>query len=110
MPPCISLVLPDLRELTSLPLFSAEYVGLSLSYGLSLNSLLYVVVLFACQLENKMVSVERINQYSVLPSEAPLTIEGTKPPSSWPSDGKIELKGLKVAASHIRLGQSDVFG
>eukprot|EP00246_Nothoceros_aenigmaticus_P013792 TRINITY_DN4941_c0_g1_i1.p1 TRINITY_DN4941_c0_g1~~TRINITY_DN4941_c0_g1_i1.p1 ORF type:complete len:1023 (+),score=185.59 TRINITY_DN4941_c0_g1_i1:213-3071(+) len=84
--------------LVALPasIIEPELVGLALSYGLSLNSLLYVTVLFACQLENKMVSVERIDQYTHLPSEAPLVIEDRRPPPSWPSRGEIVLHRLKL--------------
>lgn len=43
-----------------------------------------------------MVAVERISQYSDLPSEAPLVIEGSQPPPSWPQEGTIMLQDLKV--------------
>ncbi|CAM8928309.1 unnamed protein product [Rhodiola kirilowii] len=41
-----------------------ENVGLSLSYGLSLNGVLFFAVLMSCFIENKMVSVERIKASS----------------------------------------------
>nr|GMD66754.1 ABC transporter C family member 14-like [Ipomoea batatas] len=47
-----------------------ENVGLSLSYGLSLNSELFWTIYNSCFLENKMVSVERIKQFINIPSEA----------------------------------------
>ncbi|KAI5064759.1 hypothetical protein GOP47_0019454 [Adiantum capillus-veneris] len=70
--------------------------ALSLSYGLSLNSVLAASVFFSCLVENKMVSVERIGQYIQLPSEAPLTIEGSVPYTDWPRLGNISMKHLKA--------------
>ena len=78
-------------------LWLAELVGLSLSYVLLLNATLYNAVGLISQLENKMVSVERISQYSKLPSEAPAVVEQTRPPKSWPSKGTIKFKDLKVS-------------
>ncbi len=37
-----------------------------------------------------MLSVERISQYTELESEAPLVVENSQPPKSWPSQGTIE--------------------
>ncbi|KZV54371.1 ABC transporter C family member 4-like [Dorcoceras hygrometricum] len=71
-------------------------IGLSLSYGLSLNSVLYWAVYLSCFLENKMVSVERIKQFTVIPSEAEWKKNDTFPPPNWPIRGYIELKNLQV--------------
>ncbi|RYR13168.1 hypothetical protein Ahy_B04g070294 isoform H [Arachis hypogaea] len=73
-----------------------EYVGLSLSYGLALSSLLSFTISMTCSVENKMVSVERIKQFTNLPSEAPWTIPERTPPQDWPSHGNIELDNLQV--------------
>jgi len=43
-----------------------------------------------------MVSVERIKQFTNLPSEAPWKIVDTSPPQNWPSHGTIELNNLQV--------------
>ncbi|CAN6275258.1 unnamed protein product [Urochloa humidicola] len=40
-----------------------EFVGMSLSYGLSLNSLVYYTISISCMIENDMVAVERVHQY-----------------------------------------------
>ncbi|KEH37259.1 multidrug resistance protein ABC transporter family protein [Medicago truncatula] len=72
-----------------------EYVGLSLSYGLSLSGLLSFTITMTCSVENKMVSVERIKQFTNLPSEAPWKI-ADKSPQNWPSHGTIELHNLEV--------------
>lgn len=73
-----------------------EYVGLSLSYGLPLNSVLYYAVLLGCMLENKMVSVERIKQFINIPSEAPWTIPDSSASPDWPNRGDINIRDLKV--------------
>ncbi|KAH7573569.1 hypothetical protein JRO89_XS03G0173700 [Xanthoceras sorbifolium] len=46
-----------------------EYVGLSLSYGLSLNGVLFWAVYTSCLVENRMVYVERIKQFTKIPLE-----------------------------------------
>eukprot|EP00897_Mesotaenium_endlicherianum_P007164 jgi/Mesen1/6476/ME000330S05492 len=72
-------------------------VGLSLSYGLALNSCIYNAVVLYCQLENRMVSVERIDQYSAIASEAPRVSQKNRaPPPEWPSEGEIVIKNLEI--------------
>jgi ATP-binding cassette subfamily C (CFTR/MRP) protein 1 len=73
-----------------------EFVGMSLSYGLSLNSLVYFAISISCMLENDMVAVERVNQFSTLPSEAAWKIEEHLPSPNWPTHGDIDIKDLKV--------------
>ncbi|MCL7050467.1 hypothetical protein MKW94_016723 [Papaver nudicaule] len=73
-----------------------EYVGLSLSYGLSLNTVLFFAVSMSCTLENKMVSVERVKQFINIPSESAWVVEDNQPPPEWPTHGSIHLKQLQV--------------
>ncbi|OMO71780.1 hypothetical protein CCACVL1_18073 [Corchorus capsularis] len=73
-----------------------ENVGLSLSYGFALNTTLFFAIYYSCFLENKMVSVERIKQYSNLEAEAAWRIEDRVPPANWPAHGNVELKDLQV--------------
>ncbi|KAA8543430.1 hypothetical protein F0562_021075 [Nyssa sinensis] len=70
--------------------------GLAVTYGLNLNARLSRWILSFCKLENKIISIERIHQYCQIPSEAPPVIEDSRPPSSWPENGTIELIDLKV--------------
>ncbi|KAK1262158.1 ABC transporter C family member 9 [Acorus gramineus] len=52
--------------------------------------------------KNKMISVERIQQYSRIVSEAPLVIEECRPPPNWPAFGTICFKNLQVRyAEHL---------
>ncbi|XP_031407689.1 ABC transporter C family member 4 isoform X2 [Punica granatum] len=73
-----------------------ENVGLSLSYGLSLNAVLFWAIYMSCFVENRMVSVERIKQFTNIPSEAAWQIKDLVPPPNWPSQGNMELKDLQV--------------
>ncbi|KAK6161163.1 hypothetical protein DH2020_004544 [Rehmannia glutinosa] len=77
-----------------------EYVGLSLSYGLPLNSVLYWTVYFGSFLENRMVSVERIKQFINIPSEAAWRKADFLASPDWPNRGEIEIKDLQVRYRH----------
>lgn len=70
--------------------------GLAATYGLNLNVLQAWVIWNLCNVENKMISVERILQFTKIPSEAPLIIEECRPKPEWPTDGRIELENLRV--------------
>lgn len=52
----------------------------------------------ACTLENKMISIERMEQYINIPSEAAWENPSFVPPADWPSKGHIELSDLKVTS------------
>lgn len=73
-----------------------ENVGLSLSYGLSLNSVLFWAIYMSCFVENRMVSVERIKQFTNIPSEAEWRKKDCLPSPDWPTHGNVEIKDLKV--------------
>ncbi|PON94081.1 ATP-binding cassette containing protein [Trema orientale] len=78
--------------------------GLAVTYGLNLNTLQGMVIWNLCQLENKIISVERILQYSSIPSEPPLLIESNRPDHSWPSSGEVDIRDLQVRyAPHMPL-------
>ena len=69
---------------------------MALSYGLSLKLFLVVCVQFQCMLANSIVSVERVEQYMHIPSEASEVIQGNRPAPNWPALGKVEIYNLKV--------------
>ncbi|CAO2203471.1 unnamed protein product [Urochloa humidicola] len=77
-----------------------EYVGLSLSYGLSLNQVLFWAIWISCFIENKMVSVERIKQFTNIPSEATWRIKDCLPDANWPTKGDIDVIDLKFRYRH----------
>ena len=74
----------------------ADTVALALSYALNLNSALFITVFLSCNIENKMVAVERIRQYTTIPEEAERSIPNCLPSCDWPTRGQIVSKRLKV--------------
>ncbi|XP_017971378.1 PREDICTED: putative ABC transporter C family member 15 [Theobroma cacao] len=84
--------------LVSLPRSAIDpsLAGLAATYGLNLNVLQAWVIWNLCNVENKMISVERILQFTNIPSEAPLVIEDCRPKPEWPTEGRIELENLQV--------------
>ncbi|KAK1668174.1 hypothetical protein QYE76_056333 [Lolium multiflorum] len=77
-------------------LINPGIAGLVVTYGLNLNIMQVWLVSSMCNLENKIISVERILQYLSLPEEAPLSISGDDLPRNWPSEGEIQLHNLHV--------------
>ncbi|KAJ1981339.1 hypothetical protein H4R34_002105 [Dimargaris verticillata] len=66
-------------------------VGLAVSYSLTIAETLNWCVRQYCELENNIVSMERIQEYSQLPSEAPEVRADTRPSPSWPEKGTVEF-------------------
>ncbi|XP_071686201.1 ABC transporter C family member 8-like [Rutidosis leptorrhynchoides] len=75
---------------------SSGLVGLSLSYALALSGTQVFFTRWYCSLANYIVSVERMKQYMQIPPEPPAIVENNRPPSSWPSKGKIEFEDLQL--------------
>lgn len=71
---------------------TAGTIGLAMSYALQITQSLNWIVRMTVEVETNIVSVERILEYSNLPSEAPAIIENHRPPASWPQSGKVEFK------------------
>ena len=75
----------------------AGLAGLSISYALSATQSLNWTVRVGSDFEAHMVSVERLDQYSTLQSEAPITTElDSTLPAAWPSKGVIEFQGVRL--------------
>lgn len=75
---------------------STAIAGLAVTFGLNLNMLQASLISKLCNLENRIISVERILQYMCIPSEPPLVIEASRPNCSWPSQGEVDIHGLQV--------------
>lgn len=71
-------------------------VGLSLSYALALTNAHVFLTRWYCSLSNYVISVERIKQYMNISPEPPAIVEDNRPPSSWPSKGRIVLQDVKI--------------
>ncbi|KAH6804617.1 multidrug resistance-associated protein 14 [Perilla frutescens var. frutescens] len=76
--------------------FSSGFIGMALSYGLSLNMSLVFSINNQCMLSNYIISVERLHQYMHITSEAPEVIQESRPPTTWPSEGKVEIQDLQI--------------
>jgi ATP-binding cassette subfamily C (CFTR/MRP) protein 2 len=74
---------------------------MALSYGLSLNNSLVFSIQNQCTLANYIISVERLNQYMHIESEAEEIVEGNRPLTNWPDAGKVEINDLKVIGTYI---------
>lgn len=81
---CSSLVLKSLLD--------AGLVGLVLSYGLTTTGSLNWAVRTTSEVEQNIVSVERILHYVELKPEAPDYIPEAKPLTQWPSEGHLEFR------------------
>nr|CAD1842945.1 unnamed protein product [Ananas comosus var. bracteatus] len=90
--------------LVSLPtgVIDPGLAGLAVTYGLNLNMIQAWVIWNLCDLENKIISVERIFQYTSIPSEPPLTMGEDRLNHHWPSKGEVELRDIQVRyAPHL---------
>ena len=74
----------------------AGFVGMALSYGLSLNMSFVSSIRKQCTFANQIISVERVNQYMDIKSEAAEVIEENRPAPDWPQIGSVEIRDLKV--------------
>ncbi|KAI3867925.1 hypothetical protein MKW92_035571 [Papaver armeniacum] len=77
--------------------------GLVVTYGLSLNTLQVKLIWLYGIIEREIISVERILQYTRIPSEAPLVVEAHRPASNWPSRGEVTVYKLN-ALDKCKLG------
>ncbi|KAA8522477.1 hypothetical protein F0562_013162 [Nyssa sinensis] len=95
---CAIVLSSTTLAMTLFPLKASDsgFIGMALSYGLSLNIFLVFSVQSQCILANSFISVERLEQYMHISSEAPGILEGNRPTLNWPAVGKVEICDLKV--------------
>jgi ABC-type multidrug transport system fused ATPase/permease subunit len=74
---------------------SAAQAGFALAFAASVSNDLLFVVRRVVALEQSMVAMERIKEYSEVPIEGPEVVE-PRPPASWPRAGEIEVKDLVI--------------
>jgi len=74
----------------------AGLVGLVISYALNATSSLNWLVRSASEVEQNIVSVERMLQYIELKPEAPYEIPETQPEGAWPTDGRVEFRNYSL--------------
>ncbi|KAK9370171.1 P-loop containing nucleoside triphosphate hydrolase protein [Lipomyces kononenkoae] len=74
----------------------AGLVGLAMSYALQITQSLSWIVRMTVEVEVNTVSVERILEYSRLPSEAPAIIPNRRPPAAWPTAGELVFENYST--------------
>ncbi|XP_070381870.1 multidrug resistance-associated protein 1-like isoform X2 [Dermacentor albipictus] len=90
--------------------FGAAVIGLTLLYSLRLTDALNFLVRFTAELENSLISVERLHEYTKTPTEAPWRVTPA-PSSDWPQEGAVQFvnfstryrKDLDLVLRHINL-------
>ncbi|XP_003477662.1 ATP-binding cassette sub-family C member 4 isoform X1 [Cavia porcellus] len=77
---------------------SAGQVGLALSYALTLMGMFQWSVRQSAEVENMMISVERVIEYTNLEKEAPWEYQ-KRPPPGWPHEGVIIFDNVNFSYS-----------
>ena len=74
----------------------AGLLGLMMSQTLNTTQALNWVVRSVSEVEQNIVSVERVISYSDLTPEAPYEIPENRPPAGWPKKGEVELQNYST--------------
>ena len=79
----------------------AALIGLALTYAIDITGVLSWVIRIVSELESQMVSVERVDEYTKLPSEestGALAQHGVieEPPKEWPAHGALRFEKLEM--------------
>ncbi|XP_009982492.1 PREDICTED: multidrug resistance-associated protein 6-like, partial [Tauraco erythrolophus] len=85
--------------------------GFSISYALQITGVLNWMVRSWTEVENNIVSVERVREYLRTPKEAPWTLNGKLQDQVWLTEGRIEFRNyslryrpnLDLALKHVNL-------
>uniref|UniRef100_A0A8C0BY67 ABC-type glutathione-S-conjugate transporter n=1 Tax=Buteo japonicus TaxID=224669 RepID=A0A8C0BY67_9AVES len=85
--------------------------GFSVSYALQITGVLNWMVRSWTEIENNIVSVERVREYLRTPKEAPWTLNGKLQGQVWLTEGRIEFRNyslryrpnLELALKHVNL-------
>uniref|UniRef100_A0AAQ5XYZ7 ABC-type glutathione-S-conjugate transporter n=1 Tax=Amphiprion ocellaris TaxID=80972 RepID=A0AAQ5XYZ7_AMPOC len=94
---------------------SPGIVGLAVTHSLQVTGILSWIVRSWTDVENNIVSVERVKEYENTTKEAAWTLEGCSLPAAWPSTGTLQFenfglryrKGLDWALKDISLSIQD---
>ncbi|KAF9434303.1 Multidrug resistance-associated protein 1 [Entomortierella beljakovae] len=74
---------------------SSANVGLALSYALNVTQDITWLVRAYCDLQNQLVAVERVDEYSSKNPEAPAETD-IQLPESWPREGRVEFRNYST--------------
>ncbi|KAI8057978.1 ABC metal ion transporter [Syncephalis plumigaleata] len=75
---------------------NSSLAGLAVTNALYITQSLNWSVRMFCEIETNIVSMERLQEYSELPSEAPEVIEGHRPSHIWPERGAIKFDNYQT--------------
>ncbi|NXD40855.1 MRP1 protein, partial [Copsychus sechellarum] len=75
---------------------SAGTAGFSISYALQITGVLNWMVRSWTEVENNIVSVERVREYLRTPKEAPGTLNSQLQGQVWPTEGRIEFRNYSL--------------
>ncbi|NWU95688.1 MRP1 protein, partial [Upupa epops] len=70
--------------------------GFSISYALQITGVLNWMVRSWTEIENNIVSVERVREYCKTPKEAPWTLNGKHQGQDWLTEGRIEFRNYSL--------------
>ncbi|CAF0933395.1 unnamed protein product [Rotaria sordida] len=94
---CCLTFLTAILSVTLRKSMDASSVALGLSYCINLSDLFQWAVRQSAETENYMISAERIDEYSHIPSEPGFYKEEIEPPANWPTEGRIEFDEYKLS-------------
>ncbi|XP_065055747.1 multidrug resistance-associated protein 1-like [Rhopilema esculentum] len=89
---------------------TAGIAGLSISYSMQITQTLNWFVRMSSKLETDIVAVERVKEYTEIPTEAARIKPDNRPQTAWPENGAIHVTdycvryrdGLDYALNHIK--------
>ncbi|KAH7096201.1 multidrug resistance-associated ABC transporter [Auriculariales sp. MPI-PUGE-AT-0066] len=84
------------------PGVDASLAGFALAFASTITSDLLFLVRRFVGLEQSMVAVERVKEFSEVEREPPEFLE-PRPPASWPQDGAIAVEDLSIRYANYRL-------
>ncbi|CAH1782332.1 unnamed protein product [Owenia fusiformis] len=70
--------------------------GMAISFAMQMAAIFQYVMLLAIEVEALFTSVERLQTYLKIESEAPVSIPENKPASDWPSQGHVTFSKVKL--------------
>uniref|UniRef100_A0A8D2JDE4 ATP-binding cassette sub-family C member 6 n=1 Tax=Varanus komodoensis TaxID=61221 RepID=A0A8D2JDE4_VARKO len=78
------------------PYLSPGLVGFSISCALQITGVLNWMVRALAEMDNNIVSVERVRDYSSTVKEAPWTLDNNTVCENWPREGAVEFRGYSM--------------
>ncbi|XP_072478211.1 ATP-binding cassette sub-family C member 4 isoform X1 [Notamacropus eugenii] len=94
----IFVIVTSFGSLVLAQTLNAGQVGLALSYAITLMGMFQWGVRQSAELENMMISVERVMEYTDLEAEAPWESK-KRPPPDWPDEGVIVFDNVNFTYS-----------